>query len=46
VHGSIADKAVFLQQPAVDGPAQLPVAQQDWIAGKRAQGMDVKFNGR
>jgi len=46
LHGSIADKAVFLQQPAVDGPAQLPVAQQDWIAGKRAQGMDVQFNGR
>lgn len=46
LHGSIDGNTVLLQQPAVDGPAQLPVAQQDWIAGKRAQGMDVQFNGR
>ena len=46
LHASITDHTVVLQQSNVVGEADLPPAQQNWIAAKRLKGFEVKFNGR
>ena len=46
LHARITDNTVVLQQSTVAGEADLPPAQQNWIAAKRLKGFEVKFNGR
>ncbi len=46
LHVSIIDHTVFLQQSTVAIPAELPPAQQSWIAAQRLAGQEVRFNGR
>ena len=45
LHVSIIDHTVFLQQPTVATPAELPPAQQSWIKAQRLAGQEVRFNG-
>ncbi len=46
LHATITDHTVVLQQSTVTTQADLPPAQQNWIAAKRLKGFEVKFNGR
>ena len=46
LHASVTDHTVVLQQSNVARQADLPPAQQSWIAAKRLKGFEVKFHGR